>query len=142
MSSKLEKAGAIQGVASAIHTGTPNEGEVEKQVAVLVQGASVTVDAPATTYAYTHNDQDQYLKLTGLTAATTINLTAGTEISIGATLTIDIVQGGTGYNLVLGTGIVGDDLVGVANDRDVVVLKYTAVDTWVVVSNTKIVDAA
>jgi hypothetical protein len=141
MSNIISKVAAIEQVASQIHTGSQTVSAKGNLIKQFIAGSASTVNAPAVTYAFIQTDQDEYLKLTGLTGATTINLTADADIQVGATLTIDVVQGATGYNLVLGTGIVGADLTGVANDRDVLVLKYTGTE-WVLLSNTKVIDAA
>lgn len=142
MSDITTKLQSIEQIPQLVHTGSETLDQRKQYVKNFIAGDAQTVAAPATTYAFTHQYHDEYLKLTGLTGATTINLTAGSDLQVGATLTIDVVQGGTGRNLVLGTNIVGDDLTGVADDRDVLVLKYTATDTWVLISNTKIVNAA
>jgi len=131
----------IQQVASQIHSGAEAEPETSKAVASIFGDDVTTTDAPATTLAYTHNDSE-VLILTGLTGATTLNLTAGAYLPEGAELTVSVAQGATPQNLVLGTGITGDDLAGVANDVDVLVIKYLGADAWTLVSNTKIVDAA
>ncbi len=134
---------AIEKAAMQIHSGTPVDSAVETALKAMNTGDVSTINAPtAAGQTITHSDNNQYVKLTGLTAATTINMAAGSELAIGAEITIDVVQGGTGRNVVLGTGIVGDDLTGVANDRDVLILKYVATDTWVCVSNYKTVNAA
>jgi hypothetical protein len=145
MSTISQKTLALQQVAAQIHTGAEVLSEVEKAVKQFVAGAQSTVDAPATTYAYTHSDQDQYLKLTGLTGATTINLTADSSLQVGAVLTIDVVQGATGYSLVAGTGILpaGATLItGVSLDRDIVELKYNGTEWIQKAASVKIVNAA
>lgn len=131
----------IQQIASQIHSGSAAKDQTNKAVGYVFGETITRVVAPATTYAFTHNDNETLL-LSGLTATTTINLTAGTDLFEGALLTISVTQGLTGRNLVLGTGIIGDDLVGVTSDVDVLVIKYLGAGSWTVVSNTKIVDAA
>lgn len=142
MSTISQKRAAIETIAAAIHTGSPNSSEIGKAVKLLISGKFQTVNAPAVTYNFTHTDHDEYLRLTGLTGATTINLAADADLQVGATLTVEVVQGGTGRNVVLGTGITGDDLTGVANDVDVLVFKYVSTGAWVCISNYKTVNAA
>ena len=142
MSTTTQKGLAIQSVAAQAHSGAPAQSVVDGAVKTLFTAETSTVDAPATTYALTHSESDQYLKLTGLTAATTANFTAGSDLPIGALITIHVVQGATPYNFVAGTGATGLGITGVANDEDVAVFKYVAKDTWVQVSTEKVVDAA
>jgi hypothetical protein len=141
MSTVAVKRRAIEVASSQIQTGAEADAVVNGAVKSASAGKIVSA-VPATTYAYTHEDQDEVLLLSGLTGATTINLTAGSDLQVGASLTIEVTQGGTGRNLVFGTGITADALTGVANDVDVVILKYTAVDTWKLISNVKSVNAA
>ena len=114
MSTLAQQRAAIEKAAMQIHSGTPNDSSVEAALTAMNTGAYATVDAPATTYALTHSDNNQYLKLTGLTGATTINFTAGSELAIGAEITIDVVQDGTGRDVVAGTNATGLGITGVA----------------------------
>ena len=141
MSDISTKVAAIERVASEIHTGSQNASSKENLIKNFISKKVSSVAAPATTYAYTHTE-DEVLRLSGLTAATTINLTAGDDLQFGSELVIEVTQGGTGYNFVFGTGVTADTLAGVASDVDVVILKYVGVDTWILISNVKSVDAA
>lgn len=102
----------------------------------------VTKLAPA--HAVTHDitiENTTFLKLTGLAAAITVNLAAADGLEPGTEVHIDVVQGGTGRNVTLGTNIVAMDLTGVANDRDTILLKWNGTEfiggAWA-----KVVDAA
>ena len=141
MSTVQEKVDSIQGIASQIHSGSPAASVSEGFAKKLIEEKVTSVAAPATTYAFTHTETET-IRLSGLTGATTINLTAGADLAIGSDLIIEVTQDGTGRDLVFGTGITADTLTGVANDVDVVILKYVAVDTWILISNVKSVNAA
>jgi hypothetical protein len=76
-------------------------------------------------------------------AATTMTLDIDAETPDGALLVINVDQGGTGRNVTLSTGFVGDSLTGVANDKDTILAIYNkAAGTFRVVSKYKTVDAA
>jgi hypothetical protein len=81
------------------------------------------------------------LKLTGLSAATIVNLIPASDLEPGTEVHIDVVQGGTGRNVSLEDNIVAPDLTGVANDRDTITLKWNGTEfiggAWA-----KVVDAA
>lgn len=102
-----------------------------------------TINAPtAAGQTITVSNQLDIIKLTGLTGATTLNFVAGSLLENGAKVVLDVVQGATGRDVILGTGVVGPTLTGVADDRDTIELVYNgtefiAINAWV-----KIVDAA
>lgn len=78
-----------------------------------------------------------------LTGAPTLDLDIDAETPDGALLVINVDQGATGRNVTLGTGFVGDDLVGVANDKDTIIAQYSSSDgTFRVISIYKTVNAA
>lgn len=78
-----------------------------------------------------------------LTGAPTVNLTADAELRNGAQVIINVDQDGTGRNVTWGSSVEGDDLSGVANDKDTVVMVYNkTAGNFRIVSNHKTVDAA
>lgn len=66
------------------------------------------------------------LKISGLTGIKTLNLDIDPELQAGAELIIEVTQGATGRNVVLGTGFQTNspDLTGDANDVDSIVCEY------------------
>jgi len=141
MSTISQQSQALQYVASQIHTGSPAESEVLASVSALFAATSATVDAPAVSYDFEHTSVDQVFNLKIIKKSTTVNFSAGSNLPVGSTVAIDVVQGGTGYDLVIGTNGVGQGITGVANDRDVIVLKYDG-SSWIQISTEKAVDAA
>ena len=81
------------------------------------------------------------VKMPVLTAATNIDLVIDSEIRVGAMLIVQADQGATGRNVAFGTNIIGDDLVGVANDKDTVTMVYDG-SMFRITSKEKTVDAA
>jgi hypothetical protein len=83
------------------------------------------------------------LKLNTLTGNKTLNLDIDTELQIGAELIIEVTQGATGRDVVLGTGFQANaaDLTGVSLDVDVMKFVYDGT-SFVKISQTKVVDAA
>ena len=78
-----------------------------------------------------------------LTGDATLNLTIDAELEDGAELIINVDQDATGRDVILGTGIEGDDLTGVANDKDTILLQYNkSAGVFRVVSIFKTVDGA
>ena len=83
------------------------------------------------------------VEMPGLTANTTINLTIDPEIRPGARLLINVDQDATGRNVAFGTGLIGDGLTGVANDKDTIEAVYNKADGAFRVTNIhKTTDAA
>ena len=102
-----------------------------------------TINAPtAAGQTITVSNQLDVIKLTGLTANTTLNFVAGSLLENGAKVVLDVVQGATGRNIIFGTGAKGPTLTGVNLDRDTIELVYDGTE-FIATSNwTKIVDAA
>lgn len=92
-------------------------------------------------HAITIENSLTIIKLAGMTSATDVDLTAGADLEDGAEVIIDATQNGTGRNVTLGDNIVAPDLVGVANDRDTIRLKYYGGE-FVGGAWSKVVDAA
>ena len=78
-----------------------------------------------------------------LTGACTVDLVISGEIRNGAEIFLNVDQDAAGRNVTLGDGFLGDNLVGVANDKDTIHAIYNEADgAFRVVSNHKTVDAA
>lgn len=137
----LTKLSSIEVASVQVGSGSETLETRKSAIKNFIAGDAQTVNAPATTYAFTHTYHDEILTLTGLTAATALNITAGSDIQVGATLFVRVVQGATGYNLT--TDAEGLGIVGVANDTDVATFKYfgSAIG-YVQVATNKSVDAA
>lgn len=76
------------------------------------------------------------------TEAGTIDLTIDAECPDGAELIVNVNQDGVGRAISMGTGIEGDNLAGVANDKDTLILVYNKdAATFRVASNYKTVNA-
>jgi len=102
-----------------------------------------TIDAPtAAGQEIEINSNNSYIKLTGLTGATTLNLSVGDELEAGARLVLEVVQGGTGRNVTLGDNMEAPNLTGVASDVDNIELIYDGSDFRALSGWYKIVDAA
>lgn len=84
------------------------------------------------------------INLTALTGTVTVNLTFETGLPVGARMIVHAVQGGTGQDVVLGTGFAASaaDLTGVANDEDIIDLYYNGTSMINLAGWQKIVDAA
>ncbi len=75
--------------------------------------------------------------------AGTINLTIDAECPDGAQIIVDVNQDATGRAITMGSGIEGDDLGGVANDKVTIVMVYNkTAGNFRVVSIYNTVDAA
>lgn len=75
------------------------------------------------------------------TAAIEVDLIPAAGLDIGAEVILDVQQDATGRNVTLDAAIVAPDLVGVANDRDKIHLKWDGV-AFVGGAWAKVVDAA
>lgn len=103
----------------------------------------ITVDAPtAGGHELTIDNNLEIIKLTGLTAATTINFAFANLLEAGARVVLDVVQGATGRNVTLGTGAKAPVLTGVASDRDSIELIYDGTELIATGPWVKTVDAA
>jgi hypothetical protein len=100
-----------------------------------VGDANISVDVKSTL---------EIIQISGLDAARTLDLVPSSDLMPGSKVVVDVEQGATAQNVAFGsTGstIVAADLVGVANDRDVITLmwdgtEFVGLSAWV-----KIVDA-
>lgn len=101
------------------------------------------IDAPtAAGQTVTIDNNLDVIKLTGLTANTTINFAVADNLEAGARVILDVVQGATGRNVTLGTLAKAPVLTGVNLDRDVIELVYDGAEFIAVAAWVKIVDAA
>jgi len=94
--------------------------------------------------ALTISDNLTIVTCSSLTGNVTLNLTFDQGLEVGAKMIIHAIQGGTGRNVVLGTGFAASaaDLTGVANDEDIIELFYNGTSFVNLSAWTKIVDAA
>lgn len=105
--------------------------------------ATVVTAADAAVIAVEAFNNLTIVNVPALSQAATINVTVDPEIREGAKLIINVDQGATGRNVTMGTGIVGDDLTGVANDKDTITAVYNSADgAFRITGNHKTVDAA
>lgn len=103
--------------------------------------ATKLAPAYAAVQAITIDNQLTFLTLAALTGACELDLTAGDDLEAGAEVVIDVIQGATGRNVTLDANIVAPDLVGVANDRDTITLKWDGT-AFVGGAWAKVIDAA
>lgn len=97
----------------------------------------------AATIALAIYDRMTVVDLDTDTQNATINLTIDEETPDGALLIVNVNQDGTGYDVAFGTGMVGDTLAGVADDKDSVIFQYSkSAGTFRKISQVKTVDAA
>ena len=80
--------------------------------------------------AYTITNAFTYINLAGLTGAVTLNLTLDGKLLTGSRIFIRVLQGGTGQNVVLGTGFASgllaavQTLTGVLNNENTIECVY------------------
>lgn len=102
-----------------------------------------SIDAPtAAGQAIAINSNDTYIKVTGLTGATTLTLTINPDLKPGARLVLDVIQGSTGRNVTLSTGMTAPALTGVASDNDIIEMIYDGTTFRALSAWYKVVDAA
>lgn len=103
--------------------------EVEKILWPDGKADALTIDAPeAAGHEVSIENTMNFITVTGLTAATTLNFVVAPEINAGAIVKLKVVQGGTGRNVTMGTGVKSPNLTGVANDVDQILMIYDGVE--------------
>lgn len=107
--------------------------------------AAPTVETPAfaANIAIEVADTLTIIDLPVLTGATQLDLSTHSELPNGALVVVNVDQDATPRNVAMGNNIEGDDLVGVANDKDSLILIYRkSAGSFRVISKYKTVDAA
>ena len=78
-----------------------------------------------------------------LAGAVALNFLPDAELEDGAEVVVNVDQGAAGYNVNFGANIIGDALVGDANDKDTLVFQYSeSSGKFRLVSKNKTVSAA
>ena len=97
--------------------------------------------ADAATIEITPKNRMTVVEMPALSQNTTVDVALEGDEKVGDILIISADQGGTGYNIILGNNLVGQNLTGVSNDKDTLTFVFDGT-AFRQISNVKNEDAA